>query len=81
MTKHAKKSNPLQAVDLPKTMAVGIPLPLLSDPQASQYPGTYSRTSSREREGGAEGSLGRALANHCRARELDPEPGVHRADR
>ena len=29
MTKHARKSNPLQAVDLPKTMAVEIPLPLL----------------------------------------------------
>jgi len=29
MTKHAKKSNHLQAVDLPKTMAVEIPLPLL----------------------------------------------------
>ena len=29
MTKHAKKSVHLQAVDLPKTMAVEIPLPLL----------------------------------------------------
>ncbi len=29
MTKHAKNSNHLQAVDLPKTMAVEIPLPLL----------------------------------------------------
>jgi putative transposase len=29
MTKHAKKSNHLQAVDLPKTMAVEIPLPFL----------------------------------------------------
>jgi putative transposase len=29
MTKHAKKSDHLQAVDLPKTMAVEIPLPLL----------------------------------------------------
>ena len=29
MTKHAKKSSHLQAVDLPKTMAVEIPLPLL----------------------------------------------------
>ncbi len=29
MTKHAKKSNHLQAVDFPKTMAVEIPLPLL----------------------------------------------------
>ena len=29
MTKHAKKSTHLQAVDLPKTMAVEIPLPLL----------------------------------------------------
>ena len=29
MTKHAKSSNHLQAVDLPKTMAVEIPLPLL----------------------------------------------------
>ena len=29
MTKHAKSSNYLQAIDLPKTMAVEIPLPLL----------------------------------------------------
>ena len=29
MNKHAKKSDHLQAVDLPKTMAVEIPLPLL----------------------------------------------------
>ena len=29
MTRHAKKSDPLQPVDLPKTMAVEIPLPLL----------------------------------------------------
>ncbi len=29
MTKHAKKSNHLQSVDLPRTMAVEIPLPLL----------------------------------------------------
>ena len=29
MTKHAKNSNHLQAVDLPKTMAVEIPIPLL----------------------------------------------------
>jgi hypothetical protein len=29
MTKHAKNSNHLQAVDMPKTMAVEIPLPLL----------------------------------------------------
>ncbi len=29
MTKHAKNSNHLQAVDLPKTMAVEIPVPLL----------------------------------------------------
>jgi hypothetical protein len=29
MTKHAKNSNHLQAVDLPKTMAVEIPLTLL----------------------------------------------------
>ena len=29
MTKHAKNSNHLQAIDLPRTMAVEIPLPLL----------------------------------------------------
>jgi hypothetical protein len=29
MTKHARNSKHLQAVDLPKTMAVEIPLPLL----------------------------------------------------
>ncbi len=29
MIKHAKNSNHLQAVDMPKTMAVEIPLPLL----------------------------------------------------
>ena len=29
MTKHAKNSNHLQAIDLPKTMAVEIPVPLL----------------------------------------------------
>ena len=29
MTKHAKKSDYLQALDLPKTMAVEVPLPLL----------------------------------------------------